>query len=185
MTGNLSNTDLLVMGILCDKPVYGYELKQIADKWHIDLWSGITLSSIYHSLKKLEKLQYVNKECRKKGHMEQRIYQLTDQGTGIFLELVFDKVASFETLGPQFGIPAMFVKHLPQDRLLEALEKRRAEIQHRLSSYTQCMGGQEHVDNTIRNNGYANAGSYLLWLYDHELQWLDTYIQTVHANHPK
>jgi DNA-binding PadR family transcriptional regulator len=173
MIKKLTITDLLVLGTLYKSPLYGYELKRIVDEWHVELWAGITLSSIYHSLKKLEKLNLVVKDLRQKGHMELRVYKLTDSGIEAFFELEFELLASFETTGPQFGIPVLFIEYLSEERQLQALKRRRSEIELRLLSYEKCTG---NVSDVIRKNDYSNIKDYLLWFYDEHIKWTDQHI---------
>lgn len=176
MVDKLTNTDLLVLGTLMNKPLHGYELKQLVDTLHVELWAGITLSSIYHSLRKLEKNAIVSMEKEMKGHMEIRIYTITELGNDVFQKLEFKMLSSFETMGPQFGIPLMFIHKIPVEEQIKALEQRRKEVGLRICSFEECVGGKPYVDDKIRKDNYPRTHDYLLWLYDRHVEWIDNQI---------
>jgi DNA-binding PadR family transcriptional regulator len=48
------NVRLLVLGLLQQRPMHGYELKRIAHESRIESWSGVLAGSIYHALKTLQ-----------------------------------------------------------------------------------------------------------------------------------
>jgi len=49
---------LVILGLLCDRPLYGYEIKQIIEE-HMGDWTSIAFGSIYFALDKLAEEGFV------------------------------------------------------------------------------------------------------------------------------
>ena len=50
----ISNIEAAILGLLCERPQYGYEIEKIIEKRNMRNWTEIGFSSIYYILKKLE-----------------------------------------------------------------------------------------------------------------------------------
>ncbi|MEQ9246341.1 MAG: PadR family transcriptional regulator, partial [Nitratireductor sp.] len=55
MTVNLTDAELLLLGLVAEMPRHGYELEQIIDTRGMREWTQVGFSSIYFVLGKLEK----------------------------------------------------------------------------------------------------------------------------------
>jgi DNA-binding PadR family transcriptional regulator len=75
---NLNETALL--GLLADKPRYGYELDKIIKDKYIREWTDIAFSSIYAILKGLEEKGCVESNAEIAGNRVRRHYAITRKG---------------------------------------------------------------------------------------------------------
>ena len=78
--------DLLLLGLLLDRPVHGYELYQQIQSEGIDAWFNVSMAGVYYSLGKLRD-QGLVVESRQRGGRSTRksIYRLghTSAGTAL------------------------------------------------------------------------------------------------------
>ena len=50
---------LLVLWLLDNEPMSGYDIKQMLQTMDAKRWGGVLIGSIYYALKKLEKNEYI------------------------------------------------------------------------------------------------------------------------------
>ena len=77
---------LVILGLLRERPLYGYEIKQIIEE-HMSDWTSIAFGSIYFALDKLAEEKFVEKvEVEQEGKRPSRsVYQITSTGREEFL----------------------------------------------------------------------------------------------------
>jgi len=80
---------LVILGLLRDRPLYGYEIKQIIEE-HMGDWTSIAFGSIYFALDKLAEERFVEKVgVEQQGKRPSRsVYQITETGRTEFLRLL-------------------------------------------------------------------------------------------------
>jgi len=77
----MNKNELIVLGLLNEKPAYGYQLKNIIKERGLDKWGVIKQPSIYSTLNKLEKERKIFGKKEQHGNMPPSIiYSLTDKG---------------------------------------------------------------------------------------------------------
>ena len=83
------STRLVILGLLRDRPLYGYELKQIIEE-HMGDWTNIAFGSIYYALGKLDEEGLIEQVAvEQEGRRPSRsVYQITAAGQAEFLRLL-------------------------------------------------------------------------------------------------
>jgi len=77
----MTKVDLMVLGLLSEKPMHGYQLKRVLEENHADLWSEVSTGHLYYTLKKLKKSKYVDEKTTRTGNRPPRhVYTLTNEG---------------------------------------------------------------------------------------------------------
>ncbi len=81
---------LLVLGILFEHNVHGYEIFEKAKIWGADRWGDVKRGSIYHCLKQLvkEELAICLGTERDGNRPERMSYAITQQGREVFIDLL-------------------------------------------------------------------------------------------------
>ena len=88
--------EVLLLGLLKKKPMYGYEIKQLVDEELVHV-APITSGSLYHNLKILEKRGLVTKSALKDtAHPEKQIYHITEEGVRTFDSLLQKNITNFD-----------------------------------------------------------------------------------------
>lgn len=94
--------ELLFLGLLMDGPKHGYEIKRLMEEELLP-FVGLKIKSIYYPLKKMEQLNWVNKDVGRVGRWpEKYIYSITPKGEKIFNHLITKSFLSVER--PYFKI---------------------------------------------------------------------------------
>lgn len=127
----MSTTRLLLLGVLLDKPLHGYEVRKTLETWSADQWANVAYGSIYFGLAKMAEeglLEVVDGQPagRGRGRAARTVYALTDEGRGEFERLL--RVHWWQPKGRNdpFLVALTFMDRLPKEELLAALRRRAA-----------------------------------------------------------
>lgn len=94
--------ELLLLGLLREKPRHGYEIKQRIREI-LQLFAGIQVKSIYYPLKIMEQRGLVAKKVKRSGRWPARfVYTLTPKGKARFEALLGESLFDFKR--PQFSL---------------------------------------------------------------------------------
>lgn len=120
---------LVLLGLLRQRPLYGYEMKQIIEE-HMSDWTSIAFGSIYFALDKLAAEGFVeNVGVEQAGKRPSRsVYQITQAGREEFLRLLRQGWQSVERQYFDVDIYLFFLADLPPDEVIGYLHQRRAAL---------------------------------------------------------
>ena len=77
----LTKSATIILGIIQEHPINAYELIKVLSTFRIKDWYEIADSSVYATLKSLEKKNYIIGETQKSGNMpDKTVYSLTSSG---------------------------------------------------------------------------------------------------------
>jgi DNA-binding PadR family transcriptional regulator len=109
---------LVILGLLRERPLYGYEIKQIIEE-HMSDWTSIAFGSIYFALDKLAEEKFVEKvEVEQKGKRPSRsVYQITESGRDEFLRLLRSTWNDLERQYFTLDLGIAFMDALPQSEI--------------------------------------------------------------------
>lgn len=118
-------TRLMVLGLLSEKPMSGYEMLQVMQMSQADRWAGILTGSVYHALKKMEQEGLVALDAvEQTGHRSKATYRLTEQGRAELLRLLGEALTVPSVAYPTDLYAAMSFLHLlPQQDVLDAIDR--------------------------------------------------------------
>ncbi len=134
----LTRNDLLVLGLLLDRPMHGYEILQQIRAADIDLWLAISPAAVYYSLSKLHRRGLVT-ETRARGEGPERsIYHLTDRGRQAFFAGMEEALASQEPNRSDYDLGVYFLNKLPQEQALSLLQQRLEFLRRREAEVSQA-----------------------------------------------
>ncbi len=163
--------ELIILGLLKDKPRHGYEIKQQITKV-ISTFAVLEVESTYYSLSLLEKKGYVEKNVLSGGKRpEKLVYSLTLKGERRFRRLLTKSLIAAERPNFSFDIALYFLPYLPRDVALRRL-KGRTRVLGKIEAALKGLGSR-----------LADRSSYhLKSIVDHNLELLQAekkFIQTV------
>ncbi len=93
----MSSANLIVLGLLLDKPMSAYKIAQIIENQVIGQMVKISSPTVYKNIKLLEKEGYLSMERVKEGEMpEKKVYTVTEEGKGYFFTLMEHYSRHFE-----------------------------------------------------------------------------------------
>ena len=77
----LTTPDLVVLSLLCEEPMHGYQVNQTLEYRKVRDWAGISRPQVYYSLRKLERLELIAPEASKeKLGPERQTFRTTPAG---------------------------------------------------------------------------------------------------------
>ena len=124
---------LVILGLLRERPLYGYEIKQIIEE-HMRDWTSIAFGSIYFALDKLAEEKYVEKvEVEQASRRPSRtVYQITSSGREEFLFLLREGWQRFERDYYPLDVCLFFLDSLPLNEVITYLRNRSSALQEAL-----------------------------------------------------
>lgn len=148
MEYRVNNSELvLLMLIEGHSGCNGYVIRQLVQERGYDSWSGVSTSSIYVTLKKLEKRDLVTShaDTRKtsKGPVG-RQFVLSDVGRKALLSAINETLGSTRAHDPRYNIALCGIDFLSKRQVLAAFEKRELELSDNLEAL-KIKKGAEHL----------------------------------------
>ena len=124
------STRLVILGLLRERSLYGYEIKQIIEE-HMGDWTSIAFGSIYFALDKLAEEAYVEKiGIEQPGNRPSRsVYQISAAGRDEFKRLLHETWAEVERTYFSIDIGIFFMDALSPQEVQGYLRKRIAMLE--------------------------------------------------------
>jgi len=121
---------MVILGLLAERPLYGYELKKIIEE-HMGDWTSIAFGSIYFALDKLAEEGYVEKVAiEQTGSRPSRgVYQVTKSGRDEFLRLLRVSWQNIDRDYYEIDICLFFLDRLSQSEVKGYLRARLARLE--------------------------------------------------------
>lgn len=121
----LSKPATLLLGLIYEKPLNAYEIIKLLNYMNVKWWFNIADSTVYSTLKTLEKKEYILGTAEKVGNMPDRtVYSLSEKGKDEFIATLKASVLQFNYDTNIFSIAAFFLNIFMPEEQQELLEKR-------------------------------------------------------------
>jgi DNA-binding PadR family transcriptional regulator len=169
--------DLLLLGLLLDRPMHGYELYQQIQAEGIDAWFNVSMAGVYYSLGKLRD-QGLVAESRQRGGRSPRksIYRLTDDGRTAFFAAMEEQAVSQEEVYLDYDVVIYLLNKLPLRRATDLLEQHREFLaQQVVDVQAALLAEQDAGDSPLKLAVLDHKQRYL----EMELDWLANVIRSV------
>jgi DNA-binding PadR family transcriptional regulator len=129
---------LVLLGLLHERPLYGYEIKQIIEE-HMGDWTSIAFGSIYFALDKLSDEKFVEKVAtEQEGNRPSRsIYQITGTGEEEFMRLLRESWQCLEREYYDIDICLFFLDRLSLSEVNKYLQARLNRLEKSLAYLQQ------------------------------------------------
>lgn len=129
------------MGIIHKKPLNAYEITKLLAYMNIKWWFNVADSTVYTTLKNLEKKGLVKGTTEREGNMpDKTIYSLTENGKDELKEAVKESILQFSYDTTVFTIAA-FVMDILKTKEKKKVLKKRLDI---LQSYLAGISKQDN-----------------------------------------
>jgi DNA-binding PadR family transcriptional regulator len=165
------STRLTILGLLRQRDLHGYEIKQVIEE-HMGDWTSIAFGSIYFALAKLAKEGLVRKvSVGKSGNRPSRtVYGITARGRVQFRRLLESLWRSPERQFFAFDLALFFRSELPPQKIRRYLEQRIAHaqqaLQHLRRHKTEGMTDPQipRIARAIFDHTLAHLEAEMRWL---------------------
>ncbi len=171
----MKNVDLAILGLIMEKPRYGYEIEQVIEERTMRNWTEIGFSSIYYVLGRLEKNGYVAARLEDSAGTgpARKVYEMTADGCTAWYEATLDALSTPARCDQTFFLGLTGLPAIPRDQALHALDQYQQQLRKRRereSARWQEIGDQSSfiIDAMFE---------YSLHLIAAESEWIDAFRQ--------
>ncbi|MFN2106265.1 MAG: PadR family transcriptional regulator [Candidatus Promineifilaceae bacterium] len=129
----MKNAELAILGLIVEKPRYGYEIEQVIEARNMRDWTEIGFSSIYHILGRLEKSGYVEallQDSAGRGPAR-KVYEVTEDGRSAWYEASLHALSTPVKCDQSFFLGLAALPAVPRDEALRTLDSYREQLQQR------------------------------------------------------
>jgi DNA-binding PadR family transcriptional regulator len=173
--------DLLLLGLLLERPMHGYELHQEIQSEGIDTWFNASMAGVYYSLGKLRD-QGLVVELRQRGGRSPRrsIYRLTEEGRLAFFAAMETHALSQEQVYLDYDLILYLLNKLPLQRAIALLEEHRSSLEAQARQAHAALAAEREGDpSPLKLAILEHRRRYL----EMEQSWLSDVIRDIGEGH--
>ncbi len=178
----MKNGDLAILGLIMEKPRYGYEIEQVIEERTMRNWTEIGFSSIYYILGRLEKNGYVAARLENAAGSgpARKVYEMTADGRTAWYAATLEALSHPVRGDQSFFLGLAGLPAIPKEQALQALD-----------TYQQALR-ERRAQATARRQEIGSDSSFVidamfdhsLTLIDAETAWIETFKQRLRALEP-
>mgnify|MGYP002796814186 CR=1 FL=1 len=126
----VSSIDLVILGIVLEKPQSAYDIQKDVEYHHLSRWTKISVPSIYRKVLQLSEKGYLKSNVVKGDRFaDKAIYSITDKGRKYFNELMSTYASESIPLLFDFNVVITNLNKVSKDEALKLISKLRTSIQ--------------------------------------------------------
>ena len=121
----INERELAILGLLCEKPLYGYTIEKIIEERGMRHWTDIGFSSIYYVLKRLESRNLIVSSCKQQENKPSRkVYTITQDGEHQMKEKVSSLLSQNQRIVSPFDLGIAHLHFLSATETIACLNER-------------------------------------------------------------
>lgn len=126
---DISRTDLMLLGLLLQRAMHGYDIAETLGGPKMDLWVRLGRTSIYYALGRLERDGLVSKHAERRGGKPERtVYSITDEGRRSFFGALKGALSEPTEAMDEFDIALYYSNQLEPELAGERVGERLATL---------------------------------------------------------
>jgi len=174
---SVSGSEAALLGLLCEKPMHGYEIEKTLEVRNMRYWTEISFYSIYRVLRKLEDKGLVESRIRlSENNVSQKVYAVTEEGRVATKCKILENLSSAQRMIWQIDLAIANIDMLDQDEAIGCLGQY-------ISSVEKIIGDYEMLDELFQTRGYPERDRALalrpLAHYRAEKAWATDYVKVL------
>lgn len=163
----LTPSELIVLGLIIERPQHGYDLEQVIERRGIRQWTEIGFSSIYYLLAKLEQRGLVRAPDVPAAAKSRRVFHATASGRRVAAHNAFALIAELRPAPIPLLVGVSNLSLLSQREYARAVRDRLAHVDARIAAVKEAESAQARLALPARE-----VFSYSLSLLKAERSWL-------------
>jgi DNA-binding PadR family transcriptional regulator len=172
-TGELTKADLIVLSLLAERPMNGYELIGEYERQEVADWASVSKAQVYYAIQKLESLSLVASSLQKPsaGSRDRTIYGPTKQGgTELSKALVNENWAKVRVAQP-FSTWLGLSIHVSATEKRKVLQAREDFIKGEIDRERASLIFIKTLNSARAKVGYEIVG-LVIRQFEVELEWI-------------
>lgn len=173
MPPTLTLPDLVVLSLLRERPMHGYELNQELERREVRDWAGISRPQVYYSLKKLAQSGHIARagEGGTRAGPERQVYRLTTPGRrALATALAREQWATQRPPPPFLTWMALSTYAEPENRV-RLVQRRRVFLEEQLAKERATLAAIL-TDTGPMVNAAAQIVRLVIRQWEVEVEWL-------------
>ena len=167
----MTQIEIVLLALLYEKDRHGYEIESVIEERNMRNWTKIGFSSIYNSLKNLEKKGLIGSRYEEEyGAPARKVYFVNDTAKESVCETIKKILHSPERVYSEFSIGLAFSHFLTEEETCECLVKYRESLEKRRQTILQSYSEQPAVQNIIHIKALF---THPLKLIEAEVEWIN------------
>jgi DNA-binding PadR family transcriptional regulator len=178
-TPTTTQTELLLLGLLMQRPMHGYELYQQIQTEGMGTWFSISPASVYYALDRLHERDLVTEIRQHRRSARKATYRLTEGGRSAFFAGMELHLATQEETFLASDLAMYLLNKMPVQRAIPQLQQRQKSLARQV----------REVDATLAAAQDSGCSPLKLAILDHrrrflemEHEWLTGILHEVQAN---
>lgn len=169
----ITTPDLVVLALLSERPMHGYEVVTELERREVKDWAGISRPQVYYSLQKLATNEFIREVADKKaaGGPERRVYTPTSAGKKAMSAALAREEWTTERPPLPFVTWACLSLHVSSDVAKTQIERRRVFLQEQIAkerttlvAIAEDTGPMIPIALSVVKFGLAQFAAELSWL---------------------
>ncbi|MFC7644521.1 PadR family transcriptional regulator [Streptosporangium lutulentum] len=136
----MSSTRVLLLGVLFDGPLHGYEIRRRLELMGTQHWANVAYGSIYHGLGKMADEGLLERVEEGKGG--KTVYAITDIGRAEFRRQLMSNWWEIKPIVDPFQVALTFMDRLEPSELKSAMEARAAQLRFAVEMTQRAIGAK-------------------------------------------
>lgn len=125
----MSSIDLVILGIVLEKPQSAYDIQKDVDYHHLSRWTKISVPSIYRKVVQLNEKGYLQSDIVKGDRFaDKAVYSITEKGRFYFEQLMDTYASEPVPLLFDFNVVITNLNKMDKEKALELVAKLRNNI---------------------------------------------------------
>jgi DNA-binding PadR family transcriptional regulator len=172
-TGRLTTADLVLLSLLAERPMHGYQANAELVRREVQDWAGISRPQVYYSLEKLARLGMLRVAADKKEAEgpERQVYAVTARGTEVLADALEREDWATQRERPAFVTWMALSWQARRGVFARQLNKRREFLQKEIAKERATL------ESVLKEVGHAHHEavwmiSLMIAEFETELKWL-------------
>lgn len=177
---HLTTADLIVLGLICERPMHGYELNQELLKRDVRDWADVSRPQVYYSLNKLANVKMVMTIASKlpTEGPERQVYKITALGKKSLNNALDNERWTNQRPPPSFITWLALSIHASNDVIKRHIKMRRQFLESELEREERTYQTFSHLKGKPIATGLLMI-EYAILQFKTELKWLDKVATTL------
>ena len=177
----MTQIEIILLALLYEKDRYGYEIESVIEERKMRNWTKIGFSSIYNSLKNLEKKGWIGSSYKEEyGSPARKVFFIKDAFRESVREIIKKTLHSPQRVFSEFSIGLAFSHFITKEETYECLLKYREGLETRRQIILDHFTEQESI---IQNIIHIKAlFTHPLKLIEAEVEWINELLNEIKEN---
>lgn len=173
----MTQIEMILLALLYEEDRYGYEIEVLIEERKMRNWTKIGFSSIYNSLKNLEKKGWIGSRYEEEyGSPARKVYFVKDTFKETVRETIRKTLQSPQRMYSEFSIGIAFLHFLTKEEIYECLITYRESLEKRRQAILQSYSEQPMIHNIIHRKALF---THPLKLIEAEVEWINDLLKEI------